>query len=59
MDEEQELKIAPNIQKTRLELCSSSQGINVVPTLEKAKQQLLIQFFSWHGVITSQHRVQV
>lgn len=59
LDEEQELKISPNIQKTRLEIRINSQGINVVPSLDKARQQLLTQFFSWHGIITSQHRVQV
>lgn len=59
LDDEQESKISPNIQKSRLEIRISSQGINVVPSLDKARQQLLTQFFTWHGVITSQQRVQV
>lgn len=57
LEEEKELKIMPDIQKMRLHIRIASQTISVDPSLDKARLLLLMQFFHWHGIITSQSRV--
>ena len=56
-EEEKEDKIRPEIERMKLDIRISSQIITVLPSLEKARFHLLNQFYSWHGVVSSQPRI--
>uniref|UniRef100_A0A915D7E3 AAA+ ATPase domain-containing protein n=1 Tax=Ditylenchus dipsaci TaxID=166011 RepID=A0A915D7E3_9BILA len=58
LDEDaQESSVSPNISKIHMDIRITTQLINVVPSLDKARLLLLAQFFAWHGVVTSQLRI--
>lgn len=57
LEEEKDCKIMPDIQKMILNIRISSQTISLDPSLDKARLLILMQFYHWHGIITSQPRV--
>jgi hypothetical protein len=56
-EDEKEKKIQPEIVRMKLEIRVSSQIITAIPPLEKARFDLLNQFYAWHSIASNQPRI--